>query len=529
MDYKQSFMEEQLNRMMESHGIPNFLTRYAQSYLADPEAQRTVILFPGGMASELARADQRFDATLSTGSYHYDTVWYDVMGILFLQHTLLMDMSGDFDRDQQMVVADGAIQNCLYGPYDDFRTWCGHKGLDLLVVGWDFRRRPDWIVEFFFDYLVPKVTDLAADANLPDPFARTAIVGHSFGGMVVKWILNNHSHVFCQNLLLAVIVGSPFYGSAGQPHRYFVGEPLAGLTAHRADIAKVISTFKGGYTLMFLDEGTYGRFAQPLSEDVHYPLLGYPSVADTDSTQNVDPYNPLPGSPGWFRYPDIWSWFPGYLKEGRDFYQAVAEPLHVSVEKKLHCIRGVKFQGESPAMGTAVSQRWGWVHANPNGECAVWEKQPDAAGPHDFGPGDGTIPAWSARLVTQPPQNIHTIEGDISHMTLLDDTVVRSTLLGLVQGIAPPDPAQQIVAGELRIDPASREELYTVRNDLERIATEGSKAQARRRVQAYIAEIPFVARQALMKRLYMEVMTGPIMPLEYPPSREQPTTRPAAR
>jgi hypothetical protein len=529
MDYKQSFMEEQLNRMMATNTIPNFLTRYAQSYLADPQAQRTVILFPGGMGSELARADQQFDPTKATGSYHYDTVWYDVMGVLFLQHTLLLDMSADFDRNQQMVVADGAIENCLYGPYDDFRTWCDDKGLDLLVVGWDFRRRPDWVVEFFFNYLIPKVTELATDANLPDPFARAVILGHSFGGMVVKWILNEHDHPFCQNLLLAVTVASPFYGYAGHAHRFFVGEPLAGLTAHRAQIAKVISTFKGGYTLMFLDEVTYGRFWKPLADDLQYPMPRYPSVADSDSTINVDPYNPPPGSSGWFRYPDLWWWFPGYLKEGRDFYQAVAEPLDGSVERKLHCIRGVKFDGEGPEKGTAVSQRWGWVRADPDGDCAVWEKRPDGGGPHDFGPGDGTIPAWSARLVTQPPQNIHTIEGDISHMSMLDHTEVRSTLLGLVQGTAPPDPAQQIAAGELRIDPASREEFYTVRNDLERIATEGTRVEARRRVQAYMAEIPFVRRQALMKRWYMEVLTGPIMPLDNPPSREQPTMRPRAR
>ena len=100
------------------------------------------------------------------------------------------------------------------------RIWCEAKDLDLLVVGWDFRRNPDWVIEFFFDYLVPGVTQGAADAGLPDPFAGATIVGHSFGGMVVKWILNDHTHPFCQNLGLAVTVGSPFNGSAGQPHRY---------------------------------------------------------------------------------------------------------------------------------------------------------------------------------------------------------------------------------------------------------------------------------------------------------------------
>src|SRR5918994_124425 len=162
MDYKQTFMEEQYNRMVERDTIGYFLRRFAQSSQRDSdnqrEDQRTVVLFPGGMGSELARAYTAFDATLPIGSYNYKTIWYDVMGVLFLQHTLLLDMAGDFDRDRKIVVADGAIENCVYSPYDDFREWCEGKDLDLLVMGWDFRRRPDWVVEFFFDYLVPRVT-----------------------------------------------------------------------------------------------------------------------------------------------------------------------------------------------------------------------------------------------------------------------------------------------------------------------------------------------------------------------------------
>ena len=230
----------------------------------------------------------------------------------------------------------------------------------------------------------------------------------------------------------------------------------------------------------------------------------------------------MPAPTGWFRYPTLWHWFAGYLWDGRAAYRLIAEPLHASVEAKLHCIRGVQFEGGAPKPEPLVSQRWHWVPGDPAGDSAVWEMEPTAAGWNDFGPGDDTIPAWSARLVTQPPQNIHTIEGNISHISLLDDTQVRSTLLGLVQGIAPPDPAEQIVAREVRVDPASSDEFYRVRNDLEQIATEGSKAQARRRVQAYIAEIPFARRQALMKRSYMEVLTGPIRPLDRPPDRERP-------
>ena len=88
----------------------------------------------------------------------------------------------------------------------------------------------------------------------------------------------------CQNLGLAVTVGSPFYGSAGQPHRYFVGEPLAGLTAQKAAIAKVIATFKCGFTLMFLDGGDLREIqGAALAADPKYPLPSYPSV-DSNTT-----------------------------------------------------------------------------------------------------------------------------------------------------------------------------------------------------------------------------------------------------
>ena len=70
-----------------SHAIAQSLAKVEAGTLA---AQRTVILFPGGMASELARAHRTFDGT--AGSYAYETVWYDVVGILLAAHTLQLDM-----------------------------------------------------------------------------------------------------------------------------------------------------------------------------------------------------------------------------------------------------------------------------------------------------------------------------------------------------------------------------------------------------------------------------------------------------
>ena len=141
----------------------------------------------------------------------------------------------------------------------------------------------------------------------------------------------------------------------------------------------------------------------------------------------------------------------------------------------------------------------------------------------------GSFPPGQRAWSTLGPQNVHTIEGDISHMSLLDDTRVRQKLLELVQGAAPPDPELQVVAGEVRIAPASLEDFNTVTIALQQIVREEPKEEARTSVRAYIARLGFARQQALMKRGYMELLKGPIMPLDRAPDRECPPTPARAR
>ena len=67
------------------------------------------------------------------------------------------------------------------------------------------------------------------------------MVGHSFGGMVVKWILNEYGDPFCQNLRLAITVATPFYGSTGQTQRLFTSEPT--MRCNTVDGCLVIGRF----------------------------------------------------------------------------------------------------------------------------------------------------------------------------------------------------------------------------------------------------------------------------------------------
>jgi len=125
------------------------------------------------------------------------------------------------------------------------------------------------------------------------------------------------------------------------------------------------------------------------------------------------------------------------------------------------------------------------------------------------GPGDGVIPAWSARLVTQDPANIHTIRGDMNgpvvleHMTMMDHPAVRSTLLGLIK----PGPAQSFVQIATPT-PASKEELETVRQHIEQLAATRAMLPAKAAVKQYIDGLSPEQQRALALRWFIELPKG---------------------
>ncbi|MBV8187941.1 MAG: hypothetical protein JO339_11925 [Alphaproteobacteria bacterium] len=478
-DYDAQLMNEQL-RMMNG-AIDSFLNSYGTHRGSDN--QRTVILLPGGMGSELARATQPFSGALG-GSYEYETLWVDLKKIFLDQGALLMQMDGNVDDRKQFVVANGPLRNCALHPYDGFTNWCNVNGLDLLMVGWDFRRDADWNVNFLLDLLFPEVTRRAQDRGWPDPMQGATIVGHSFGGMLVKWILNKHQHPFCRQLRLAITVGTPFYGNPGQTERFFVSEPALGPLYNLDEITKVIATLPGGFSLFFLDSDTYDANRGQLEGDPEFPLDRYPSFDSDNRAIRVDPYMKDPDnltSPNLCRYPirgpqpgDNWTWFQSYVDKGRSEYRAVAQALDPTMSAKLHNIRGVQLNGAAPALETKVMQQWGWYDTSQ-------PRMPQAKTVLKTfgGPGDGVIPAWSARLATQPQAHVHTVRGPASgdphleHMTLMDWADVRSIILGLMR-----PGAAEVLVGARGPAPAAREEFAKLQQDIGAVAAAATDAEA---------------------------------------------------
>ena len=77
-------------------------------------------------------------------------------------------------------------------PYVRFTQWCELNDLDLFIFSWDWRRRLDDTVNFFFTQFLPLFRTEVQQQCGVDPLERFILMGHSFGGMVVKLMLHQN-------------------------------------------------------------------------------------------------------------------------------------------------------------------------------------------------------------------------------------------------------------------------------------------------------------------------------------------------
>jgi pimeloyl-ACP methyl ester carboxylesterase len=70
-----------------------------------------------------------------------------------------------------------------------FINWCQNSNIDLFVFGWVWRLSSEATANFFLNRFLPAFDSLATSAGCsPHPLDNFWLVGHSFGGMVVKQI-----------------------------------------------------------------------------------------------------------------------------------------------------------------------------------------------------------------------------------------------------------------------------------------------------------------------------------------------------
>src|SRR5215471_16430746 len=149
--------------------ITHFISRYV-SNLSNTN-RKTIILFPGGMGSQLMRATTQVQ---NGPPYFYNVVWLDC-SILLSFSAVNLQMNGDIDLNNQIIIPDGPVENPL-PPYDGFIIWCELKQIDYLIFGWDWRRDLSLNADFFLNIFMPRFEQRVANLT-PNPLQHLSLVG----------------------------------------------------------------------------------------------------------------------------------------------------------------------------------------------------------------------------------------------------------------------------------------------------------------------------------------------------------------
>lgn len=405
--------------------IAQFMFRY-QSKNILPAKRKTLILFVGGMASSLMRARTPYNPARPVNqTFQYDTVWLTLMSFLGEDAlTLTMHKGKDLvahDLKDRIVVANGSVSLFGITPYTGFEIWCDWKNVDLFIYGWDWRLPLDHCARFFVNSFLPALRNAVQTQTGNDPLQDLVLVGHSAGGMIVNLVMQDTTNPLIDKVKQAITVAAPFYGYGGELHRYFEG--CGYFNSLGVDkVIKMIASCPGPYAYQYMDVNTYTTNAMAFQSDIPYVLMDYPSKDAAITSQNVDAY-----APGSKRYPTGMGITSDKLNAAFNVYQAIAAgPPAGPRRDAFYCIRGCQDNNS-----TVTGIHWASL---PTGYTVTSSPSPITNDP-GLVPGDGTQPAWTARLLGLPNNQVCTVHiGPLGHMFMMDEPAVMDqigTLIGV--------------------------------------------------------------------------------------------------
>src|SRR5260221_156121 len=165
--------------------------------------------------------------------------------------------------------------------------------------------------------------------------------------------------------------------------------------AARRDMLELISSLPALYTLHFLDEPTFAAAPPTLGADPGgFSLASYPSIDVTVPSLRADAYHPQT-SGGLVRYPVNTGFDLSELGYAATQFQQLAAPMLAAMSQQFYNIRGVSTKWDGTVRDNTVGAvKWAWISPvfNPT--------DPSPIADDGMVPGDGTQPAWSARLAT---------------------------------------------------------------------------------------------------------------------------------
>ena len=338
----------------------------------DPR-RKTVILLPGGMGSQLERTEHAYPASPNVIN---DVVWLDA-GIIFPKYDALkleIDGTGK-DEGEHVIAAHGPVRFFWENPYTDLRDRARVKGWNYGVFGYDWRRPLKESSEYFKRWILDFQQRVRNDFGAQyDPIPNLTIVCHSMGGLVATTALSDAA--FSGLGFSAIMtIATPFYGTSTQQERYFMGIPSLNAIYGAKVVVRIVGSLPGPYTLMFPPKAVY---------DANHAAIGlsrYPVFDATDNGKVCDPYDVamLQRWPTTVR--NNWQ----AVQAARNEMIGIAAPINANIAPKFFNVRSRLDNA------TAVELIWNDI----DGDTIDPEVGPSPLAGL-AGPGDGTVPGWSA-------------------------------------------------------------------------------------------------------------------------------------
>lgn len=173
---------------------------------------------------------------------------------------------------------------------------------------------------------------------------------------------------------------------------------------------RIVASLPGPYTLLFLPYATYKKHRNAFELD-KYPLFKYPLQNADSSDTPADPYD----AAYYFRFP--------LAESAVHLPQARNEMLQVTSPIRAKSLRSRIFNIRSGLAKMPIAQAWSDWDGNDKAPLKRRGKR---------GPGDGTVPAWSARLIWLEESQIYNTRFAKDHGELPNHPEVHLVLARII-------------------------------------------------------------------------------------------------
>ena len=374
----------------------------------------TVVLLPGGMGSQLERTENPVGTEPNVIN---DVIWMD-WGIVWPKKDafkLEIQVTGgsERDKDSYVVAPHGPLKFITQTPYDKLKEFAAKKW-NYCVFGFDWRRPLAESSAYFKDFIYDFQKRIVASHRI-DPIPNLTIVCHSMGGMACAYALRD-PRFSALGFHAAVTVATPFYGTSNQIERYYNGDGgLLNMIYGTKAVAEITSSLPGPYTLMSLPREIYLRDGKRLG------LARYPQM-DPNGNTDADPYDAAFMS----RWPLPVQDHQQYLARARAELVYISQPIAASIAPVFFNVRS--------SLDTTTASELLW--SNVDGDSFIPGTTPSPVAGM-AGPGDGTVPSWSAWHAYSQARNRHELKQAKDHGALLEhpevldviDTIVKTRKL----------------------------------------------------------------------------------------------------